>query len=83
MRDKRVTEVVARVMGVAPETINAESSPETLGVWDSLKHMSLILALEEEFAVSFSDDEVVRMSSVGDIADLLEKKKTRRDAAFS
>jgi acyl carrier protein len=80
MKDKRVAETVARVLGVAPESIDEESSPETLGAWDSLKHMSLILALEEEFAVSFSDDEVVNMLSVGGIADVLQKK-TRRTLA--
>lgn len=63
MREK-VFEVVARIMGVPVETVNEDSSPMTLGKWDSLRHMKLILAVEEYFSVQFTDDDIVAIKDV-------------------
>ena len=69
---ERVIKVFSQVMGVPVESINEDSSPDTLEAWDSLKHMNLILALEEEFSVQFKDEEVVEMLSVGLVILVLE-----------
>jgi acyl carrier protein len=73
MKD-RILKVLSQVLNVPVEQLDEESSPDTLENWDSLKHMNLILALEETFAVAFSDDEVVEMLSVGKIVETVEKK---------
>ena len=64
-------------MNVPIDQLNDDSSPETIANWDSLKHMNLILALEEKFAVAFSDDEIVSMLSVKSIVEILSKKQPR------
>jgi acyl carrier protein len=61
---ERVFQTVGRVLGMSPQDINEQSSPETVANWDSLKHMNLVLALEEEFGVTFTDDEIMSMLSV-------------------
>jgi acyl carrier protein len=43
--------------------INEDSSPDTIESWDSLKHMNLVIALEEEFDCEFSDFEIVDLLS--------------------
>ncbi len=53
--NQRLRLVIADVLGVAPSAITEESSPETLEQWDSLRHMSLIVALEEEFEITLDD----------------------------
>lgn len=63
MKDK-VLKIVSRVMDVPVKQLNEDSSPDTVENWDSLKHMSLILALEEELNITFSDEEIVKMLSV-------------------
>jgi acyl carrier protein len=75
-----ILEIVSQVMNVPKEQLNDESSPNTIKNWDSLKHMNLILALEEKYAVSFSDDEIVSMLSVKGILELLSKKQPRGSA---
>lgn len=65
---------MAQVMNVPIESVKEDSSPETIETWDSLKHMSLILTLEEEFGVQFSDEEIVKMLSVAIIMDVLTHK---------
>ena len=69
--DRRVVQVVSRIMGVPPEEIGDDSSPDTINKWDSLRHMNLVLALEEEFAVSFNDEEIVELLTVGLIIETL------------
>jgi acyl carrier protein len=71
---EKVFEIMAQVMSVSIESVKDDSSPDTIETWDSLKHMSLILTLEEEFGVQFSDEEIVAMLNVGLIMDVLTHK---------
>jgi len=71
----RVLKIVSQVMEVPLEQLNEESSPDTVKNWDSLKHMNLILALEEEFDVTFSDEEIVELLSVEIIVEVLKEKR--------
>ena len=71
----RVLKVVSQIMNIPVEQINNDSSPETIENWDSLQHLSLILALEEEFNITFSDQEIIEMLSIKIIIKTLKKKK--------
>jgi acyl carrier protein len=68
---ERVYQTVSRIFGVPVGELNEQSSVETIESWDSLKHMNLMLALEEEFGVSFTDDEIMSMISVERILNAL------------
>lgn len=63
MKD-RVYKIVSQIMDVPIEQLNGDSSPDTIENWDSLRHMNLILALEEEFGVQFTDEQIVIMLNV-------------------
>ncbi len=64
---ERVIRIVSKVMGIPVDEITEQSSSQTAPTWDSLNHMNLIMALEEEFEVQFSDDQIMRMVNVGAI----------------
>lgn len=64
---ERVIQIVSQVMGVPADQVTERSSSQTVETWDSLNHMNLILALEEEFGVQFSDEQIMRMLNVGAI----------------
>jgi acyl carrier protein len=42
--------------------------------WDSLSHIRLIVAVEQEFNVKFSIPEIERLKNVGDFADKIAGK---------
>ena len=42
--------------------------------WDSFNHVNLIINIEEEFGVRFSNDEVGGMQNVGNLKKLLAAK---------
>ena len=63
MKD-RVYSVVAKVLEVPVESVDEQSSPDTVETWDSLRHMNLVLALEEEFGIQFTPEQIIEMLSV-------------------
>ena len=74
--EDRIFRVVSDVLGVPVEKVTYDSSPDTISAWDSLSHINLILALEAEFAISLSPDDVLEMLSVGLIRTILAEKAT-------
>lgn len=42
--------------------------------WDSLSHVNVILAVEKQFKVRFSNLEVLRLKNVGDFQRLVDSK---------
>ena len=70
----KVFEIVSQVMEAPIEKLDEQSSCDTVVKWDSLRHMNLVLALEEEFGVQFSDEEIVEMVSVQLIIEILKVK---------
>lgn len=61
--EERIRKVFSRVLRVAESSIALDTTPETIAKWDSLGHMTLCLALEEEFGIEFDNDQVVGMRS--------------------
>ncbi len=60
----RLKKCMAAVLEISEEEIHDESSVDNLETWDSLRHINLIIALEQEFGISFPDEEVVFLTSV-------------------
>lgn len=73
--EDRIKNVMAAIFEISADEINDDSSPDNVKSWDSLKHMNLIVALEEEFGVQFKDDEIVEMMNYSLIKLILSKKE--------
>ena len=54
--------------------ITPETDANDIEEWDSFNHINLILAIETEFGISLSVDEVQNFQKVGDIVSCLEQK---------
>jgi acyl carrier protein len=63
--DQRLRRVFASVFPLDGEALRDDDSPRTIREWDSVAHVQLVLALEAEFGVSFSPDEIAELISVG------------------
>ena len=61
--DEQVKRVMSNILGLPPEQIDENSSPDTIPKWDSLRHMNLILALEQEFFITVKDEDIPTMIS--------------------
>ena len=56
--ENRLKNVMSAVFQIPPEAITEQASPRDIQVWDSLEHMKLIVAIEEEFDIKFDYDEI-------------------------
>jgi acyl carrier protein len=43
--------------------------------WDSLRHVGLVVNIEAAFGIKFTSLEVAGLSSVGEMVDLIERKR--------
>lgn len=59
--EDRIKDVMAAVFEMSIDEITDISSPDNIESWDSLKHMSLVVALEEEFCIQFTDEEILEI----------------------
>lgn len=73
----RVRRIAADVLEVSPDTIHPQSSPQTIETWDSVHHLNLVLALEQEFNLQFEPEEIDSMKDVQRILDILGSKVTQ------
>jgi acyl carrier protein len=69
--EDRLSQTVAEVLGVTPDELLEESSPDTIASWDSLGHLNLVIALEEEFRIRLSAEDMLAMRSVRAIRQIL------------
>ena len=51
--------------------VNDETTSEDVDGWDSLEHINLIAAVEQEFGVKFNMGQVVSMKNVGEMEDII------------
>lgn len=63
MTRARLHRIVARLLGVS-DAQAATASPDTVPAWDSIAHLSLVMAIEQEFRVQFPADSIMELSSV-------------------
>ncbi len=58
-------------------TVDASTTADDIEDWDSLTHITLISAIEEEFGMKFSMKEVVGMNNVGELAEIVAARRKR------
>ncbi len=54
---------MATLLTVDVSAIDQDASMDTIPAWDSLRHMNLVLALEEEFKVTIPDEDAGNITS--------------------
>ncbi len=75
---ERIRETMVLILGISPNQITPQTSREDLAEWDSMGNLNLMLALEEQFGVSFTVDEMSGMRNIDSLNRLLEDKCTSR-----
>ncbi|SDH50303.1 MULTISPECIES: acyl carrier protein [unclassified Duganella] len=63
LNEDALKQVMATMLNVDAATINEDSSMDNVPSWDSLRHMNLVLALEEEFKVTIPDEDAGNITS--------------------
>lgn len=72
--DERLTGLLAEVLQLPAATIKDDLAMAEIDIWDSLKHMELIAALEEGFSIQLTFDDIVAMQNVCEIKRVLRHR---------
>jgi acyl carrier protein len=56
------------------KSISEQDSAETVATWDSVRHLTLMTAIEERFDIIFSADQMMDLTSVSAIVDALDQR---------
>ena len=65
----------AESLNVKPDLVKDDLKYNEIPEWDSIGHMTLISALEEEYKITFETDDIIDFSSFKKGIDILKKYK--------
>lgn len=66
--------IFIEVLGPAASVISEKSTAQDVEGWDSFAHISIVVATEEKYNVTFTTEELGAMTCVGDFLSLLDSK---------
>jgi acyl carrier protein len=73
--ENKLKMILSDLLGLSPDVIGEDFSMDTVSEWDSMKHMEIIAAIEENFNIpQLSMDEIVVMTSFAKIKEILQSK---------
>lgn len=67
----RLNEVFRDVFDDESITVTDATTANDIEEWDSLEHINLLAAVEQEFGMKFNMGQVVSMKNVGEMADII------------
>jgi acyl carrier protein len=70
---ERIEQVVRALLNNDGISLTPETRAADVPGWDSLAHVSIIFGIEEEFGVRFSDQDLVGVETVGDLAERVDR----------
>ena len=71
---ERVAKLFEDVLDCEPGVISKDTVPDDVPGWDSVGHMSLVSGLEDEFGVEFDVDDIMEMTTVAKILEIVDAK---------
>ncbi|MBO4877094.1 MAG: acyl carrier protein [Ruminococcus sp.] len=73
----RLNEIFRDVFGDDSITVNEATTSDDIEDWDSIEHINLIGAVEDEFGLRFRMREVSGMKNVGEMIDIICERGTK------
>lgn len=71
---ERLNEVFRDVFDDDDITVTETTTSADIDDWDSLEHINLVAAVEQEFGIKFTMGQVVTMKNVGEMVDIILQK---------
>jgi len=71
---ERLTKVFRAVFDNESITLTPDLTADDIDEWDSLSHINLMLAIELEFGIEFSQSEIQNFSNVGELIECVKTK---------
>ena len=72
--DQEIRDLVADVLELPVADVGPDTSPKNHAAWTSLRHLNLMLAVEETYGVTVPPEEAAGVGSVADLIALVTRK---------
>mgnify|MGYP006150100375 CR=1 FL=1 len=69
----KINEIIIEILKVSEEDTHQNLGMDDVSNWDSLTHMNLIVAIEVEFGIEISGDDIAEMTSFESIKKIVAK----------
>jgi acyl carrier protein len=74
MQLAKMQQVFCDVFQTPDLVLRPETSAADVPGWDSFAHINLVIALEQQFGVTFTTDEIAEMKCVDDLVKILQSR---------
>jgi acyl carrier protein len=74
---KTFNEIVTEILKIKESDIKDSLSPDDVPEWDSMNYLMLVAELEDNFAISFTMDNIVNSKTLGDVRKVVESKMSK------
>ncbi len=68
---ERLNKVFRDIFDDESIVVTEETTSNDIEDWDSLEHINLVVAVEQEFGMKFNMNEVTTMKNVGEMVDII------------
>ncbi|MDC3237191.1 acyl carrier protein [bacterium] len=68
-----VYQIVANVLEISPHELHDDSAVGYEDNWDSIHHLKIISGIEEQLDISFDEDNLFELTTLGSIVTEVEK----------
>lgn len=74
---KTLKKIVGEVMHISPNKVDGRTSPKNVKHWDSLRGLLLITAIENNYKIKLTTQDILSIKNVGDIKKILLKRRVK------
>ena len=67
-------QIISEVLRIPADKISSEISIHKIDTWNSLTHIELVVTIEEKFHIQLTEDEIVSMTTIGEIQKVLNNR---------
>lgn len=71
---QELNRILNKILKIDIRELNENLSMQDCEIWDSLKHMELIISIEENLNIELSMDDVMNMTNIGTIKKIVNEK---------
>tara|TARA_Y100000994_G_C15375628_1_gene310957 strand:+ start:38 stop:298 length:261 start_codon:yes stop_codon:yes gene_type:complete len=72
--EDQIKRIMSEVFDIPDQGSLEDASVHTIPEWDSIAHMALIVALEDDLDLTFNPQEIIQMTTIRDIQQILSTK---------
>lgn len=72
--EEKVLETMSKTFNIDISLLSEKTSKKDLSQWDSMSHLNLIIDIENEFKITFENDEIISIVDFNSLINVIKNK---------